>query len=87
MQDNLSAAMHEDPTMRVLSLNGYYDLGTPFFGTENDLAHMLLPPEIRANLAFRYYPAGHMLYLDQGSRVAAAAEVRSFLRAGAGETK
>ena len=87
MQDNLSAAMHEDPTMRVLSLNGYYDLGTPFFGTENDLAHMLLPPEIRANLSFRYYPAGHMLYLDQGSRVAAAADVRAFLRAGAGETK
>ncbi|WP_404335144.1 S10 family peptidase [Sphingomonas sp. MMS12-HWE2-04] len=79
MEFDLSAAMHEDPTLRVLSLNGYYDLGTPFFGTEYDLAHMRLGPAIRPNLTFRHYPAGHMLYLDGAVRAATARDIRAWI--------
>ena len=49
----------------MLSLNGYYDLATPFFLTELDLAHLYLEPALRGNLRFTYYPSGHMIYLDQ----------------------
>lgn len=61
---DLSAAMRVNPHLRVLSLNGYYDMATPFFSTERDLKHMMLAPELRPNLQFRYYPAGHMVYLN-----------------------
>ena len=61
---DLGAAMRANPYLHVLSLNGYYDMATPFFGTENDLAHMMLEPAQQRNLAFRYYPAGHMTYLN-----------------------
>ncbi|SNT09126.1 Carboxypeptidase C (cathepsin A) [Sphingomonas laterariae] len=61
---DLSAAMRINPHLRVLSLNGYYDMATPFFSTERDLKHMMLAPELRPNLQFRYYPAGHMVYLN-----------------------
>ncbi len=61
---DLSAAMQSNPRLKVLSLNGWYDLSTPFFATEYDLAHMLLPPGLRGNLQFKYYPAGHMVYLN-----------------------
>lgn len=61
---DLSAAMRTNPHLRVLSLNGYYDMATPFFSTERDLKHMMLPPALRPNLQFRYYPAGHMVYLN-----------------------
>jgi carboxypeptidase C (cathepsin A) len=61
---DLGAAMRTNPHLRVLSLNGYYDMATPFFSTERDLKHMMLEPGLRQNLQFRYYPAGHMVYLN-----------------------
>jgi carboxypeptidase C (cathepsin A) len=64
MTADLSAAMRTNPHMRVLSLNGWYDMATPFFSTERDLKHMMLEPTLRQNLQFKYYPAGHMVYLN-----------------------
>ena len=61
---DLAAAMRANPYLHVLSLNGYYDMATPFFGTENDLGHMMLEPAQQRNLDFRYYPSGHMAYLN-----------------------
>ena len=61
---DLAAAMRANPYLHVLSLNGWFDMATPFFGTENDLGHMMLEPAQQRNLAFRYYPAGHMTYLN-----------------------
>ena len=61
---DLSDAMRKNPKLRVFSANGYFDLATPFFITEFDLHHMLLPPSIAANIEFGYYPAGHMVYLN-----------------------
>ena len=61
---DLAQTMRENPHMKVFSLNGWYDLATPFFETEYDLSHMLLDPAIKANLTFAYYPSGHMVYLN-----------------------
>ena len=72
---DLGAAMRANPYLHVLSLNGWYDMATPFFGTENDLGHMMLEPAQQGNLAYRYYPAGHMTYLNPGG--AAGDEARS----------
>ncbi|MBE7218153.1 MAG: peptidase S10 [Caulobacteraceae bacterium] len=62
---DLSAAMRENPHLQVYSLNGVYDMATPFFGTEYDLNHMQLDRTLHANLHFAYYPSGHMVYLNQ----------------------
>lgn len=61
---DLSAAMRTNPYLHVLSMNGYYDMATPFFGTEYDLEHMQLQPAQARNFRFTYYPAGHMAYLN-----------------------
>ena len=61
---DLGAAMRGNPYLQVLSLNGWFDMATPFFGTENDLNHMMLERAQQGNLQFRYYPAGHMAYLN-----------------------
>jgi carboxypeptidase C (cathepsin A) len=51
-------------SFKVLSVNGLFDLATPFFITEFDLAHMELEPKLRGNIEFAYYPSGHMSYLN-----------------------
>lgn len=62
---DLAGTMRANPHMLVFSMNGLFDMATPFFGTEFDLSHMLLPPELRRNLVLRYYHTGHMGYTDQ----------------------
>jgi carboxypeptidase C (cathepsin A) len=61
---DLGDAMRKNPKLKVFSANGWFDLATPFFGTEHDLAQMMLPKELVGNVSFGYYPAGHMVYLN-----------------------
>ncbi|HWG71821.1 MAG TPA: hypothetical protein VN692_20585 [Steroidobacteraceae bacterium] len=75
---DLAAAMQSNPRLKVYSLNGYYDLSTPFFATEYDLAHMLLPESLRHNIEFGYYSAGHMIYLDAAARLSLKRDLDRF---------
>ena len=75
---DLAAAMRLNPYMKVLTLNGYFDAATPFFAAEYDMAQMMLEPDLRRNLEFTYYPAGHMMYLDQGSLEQLHADLAAF---------
>ena len=61
---DLADAMRKNPRLRVFSLNGLFDLATPFSITEYDLAHIELEPRLRGNIEFAYYPSGHMIYLN-----------------------
>ena len=61
----LRAAMSQNQFMRILQMNGYYDLATPFFATEYTFDHLGLDPKLRDNVAMGYCDAGHMLYLKQ----------------------
>lgn len=61
---DLADAMRKNPRLKVFSANGLFDLATPFFITEYDLAHVELEPKLRSNIEFAYYPSGHMIYLN-----------------------
>jgi carboxypeptidase C (cathepsin A) len=76
---DLAAAMRTNPYLKVLSLNGWYDMATPFFGTEYDLDHMMLEPAQQRNLEFRYYPSGHMVYLNPDALHLMRLDVQNFI--------
>ena len=82
---DLAAAMRTNPYLKVLSLNGWYDMATPFFGTEYDLDHMMLEPAEQHNLEFRYYPSGHMVYLNPDALHKMRVDVQSFIQEAVGE--
>jgi carboxypeptidase C (cathepsin A) len=75
---DLAQAMRENTHLKVLSANGYFDLATPFFGTERDLNQMELDAPLRANLRFTYYPSGHMVYLNPEAHKALKADLDAF---------
>jgi carboxypeptidase C (cathepsin A) len=75
---DLAAAMQANPAMKILSLNGLFDLATPFFGAETDLSHMLLAPELRGNVERRYYQTGHMAYTDPAALKAMKRDLARF---------
>jgi carboxypeptidase C (cathepsin A) len=84
---DLAAAMRQNPYLKVLSLNGWYDMATPFFGTEYDLDHMMLEPAQARNLQFRYYPSGHMVYLNPDALHSMRMDVERFIYDAVGETQ
>jgi len=81
---DLAQALSRNPSLHVFSANGYYDLATPFFGTELGLHHLGIDPALRGNVTFGYYPSGHMIYLEPVSRRKLRADIESFI---AGSTR
>lgn len=71
---DLAAALAQNPKLKILSLNGYHDLATPFFVTERDLARLGPSP----NVTTRFYIGGHMTYLDDGARQLEKADLVQF---------
>src|SRR5689334_20484805 len=84
---DLAAAMRQNPYLKVLSLNGWYDMATPFFGTEYDLNHMMLEPAQQRNLEFRYYPSGHMVYLNPDALHSMRLDVERFIDDAVGQVR
>lgn len=64
---DMADAMNKDPNVKVLMMNGYYDLATVFYGVEHTVDQMNLRPEIRDNIIMTYYEAGHMFYTHMPS--------------------
>lgn len=78
--ETLRAAMSQNPHLRVFVANGYYDLATPFAATRYTFARMQLDPEQRGHVTMSYYPAGHMMYIEKGSRQKLHDDAVSFIR-------
>jgi carboxypeptidase C (cathepsin A) len=71
--------MKLNPDLRVLVLNGLYDLATPFFASEYMISHLGLPTELRGHVETKYYPAGHMMYIQEASLTQFKADVAGFI--------
>ena len=78
--DDLREAMHTNPSLHVFSANGWYDLATPFYGTEYELANVGLDPSVARRISFGYYPSGHMIYLNPDALRTLRADLTTFFR-------
>jgi carboxypeptidase C (cathepsin A) len=76
---DLGHAMTVNPNLHVLTLNGYFDLATPFFATEYMMAHLGLDKAQQSRIEMKYYPAGHMMYVHEPSLKAFKADVAEFM--------
>jgi carboxypeptidase C (cathepsin A) len=76
---DLVDAMITNPSLYVQVENGYYDMATPFFATEYTMDHLGLPADLKGRLTLNYYPAGHMMYLQDESRAALHDNIARFV--------
>jgi carboxypeptidase C (cathepsin A) len=81
--DALSSAMRANQHLKVHVALGYYDGATPYFAAEHVLAHLVVPEELRENIESAYYPAGHMMYVHEPSRVQQSKDLGAFIAAAA----
>jgi carboxypeptidase C (cathepsin A) len=77
---DLQSAIVQNPSLHVLSANGYFDLATAFYGTDYLLNHMGLTAEQRKRLHATYYASGHQVYLNHDSLVQFKADLVRFYR-------
>jgi carboxypeptidase C (cathepsin A) len=59
----LRAAIVKNPYLKVLVMEGLYDLATPFYAADYTIDHLNLGPQYRKSISFATYGAGHMIYL------------------------
>nr|WP_299382367.1 carboxypeptidase [Allomuricauda sp.] len=76
---DMTSAMKRNPDLKILVLNGYYDLATVFYGVEHSINHMGLDPELKKNIIMKYYEAGHMMYTHIPSMAKFKKDVDEFI--------
>jgi carboxypeptidase C (cathepsin A) len=62
---DLAMTMKSNPQMRVLLAGGYFDLATPFFEGMYEMHHLPIPDKLQQNISYKYYEAGHMVYVNE----------------------
>jgi carboxypeptidase C (cathepsin A) len=77
--DKLAAAMRANQHLKVHVAFGYLDGATPYYASEHVLAHLNIPEELRGNISRAYYPAGHMMYVHEPSRVQQSQDLADFV--------
>lgn len=76
---DLAHVMVMNPKMKVLVLQGYFDLACPYGTVEYFVDHLNVPADVRRNVAIEYYEAGHMMYVHPASMAKFKKDVATFV--------
>ena len=74
----IGKALRQNSQLRLFNAQGYYDFATPFFGAEYSLKRYGIPQD---RITWKYYDAGHMMYIRDEDRAKLSADIRAFIRA------
>ena len=73
----IGQAMRQNAGLRLFAAQGWYDFATPFFGAEYSLKRPGIPQD---RITWKYYDAGHMMYVRDEDRAKLSRDIRAFIR-------
>jgi carboxypeptidase C (cathepsin A) len=76
---SLKSAFDKNPFMRLFVGSGYFDLATPYFATQYTLNHLGLSAAQHSRVSFGFYPAGHMMYIQDESLGGLRRDIAAFM--------
>ena len=77
---DLASAMKLNPNLKILLTGGYFDLATPYYEGKFEMQHLQMPAKLQANIQYRYYQSGHMVYAHKESLKALHDDVATFIQ-------
>jgi carboxypeptidase C (cathepsin A) len=77
---DLANAMKINPNLKVQLHAGYYDLATPFYQGVYEMHHLPIPEKLQANIEYKFYDSGHMVYAKDASLKMLHDNVAGFIR-------
>ena len=77
---DLANAMKLNPNLKVQLHAGYFDLATPFYQGVYEMHHLPIPQNLQANIEYRFYESGHMVYAKDASLQQLHDNVADFIR-------
>jgi carboxypeptidase C (cathepsin A) len=64
---DLANAMKINPNLKIQLHAGYFDLATPFYQGVYEMHHLPIPANLQANIEYKFYDSGHMVYAKDSS--------------------
>jgi carboxypeptidase C (cathepsin A) len=83
----LRAALVKNPYLKVLVMEGYYDLATPYAAANYSIDHLDLGADYRKNISFATYESGHMVYIESGSHAKMKKDLVEFMERSLGNSR
>ncbi|MGC9997429.1 MAG: peptidase S10 [Terriglobia bacterium] len=75
----LREAIVKDRYLKILNMEGFYDLATPYLAAWYTFDHLDLSPEFRKNISHAQYESGHMVYLDSKAHAKMKQDFANFI--------
>ena len=80
VMSDLAWAMKYNPKLRVQLNAGYFDLATPFYEGVYEMRQLPMPPKLQANIEYKFYQSGHMVYAHEPALKELHDNVAAFIR-------
>ncbi|MGD0504753.1 MAG: peptidase S10 [Steroidobacteraceae bacterium] len=77
---DLANAMKINPNLKLQLHAGYFDLATPFYQGIYEMHHLPIPASLEANIEYKFYDSGHMVYAKDASLKMLHDNVAAFIR-------
>jgi carboxypeptidase C (cathepsin A) len=75
----LRSAMIKNPYLKILVMEGHYDLATPFTAADWTMDHLNLGAKYRQSVSYATYEAGHMVYIDRAEHAKMKKDLVDFM--------
>jgi len=82
--DMLRRAMTQNPFLRVLVLEGYYDGACDYYSAQYTMSHLDTSGALAGRIEFALYESGHMMYLKNTALAEAKHDLAAFVQRATG---